>query len=402
MKIKEAAALCGLTEKAIRLYEAKGLIHPASEERGGRIFRDYDDACIRELMTVGILRHANFSMEQIGEMQTSPERIPEIFAAYREEIRANAAQLSALAARIEAIDADALADVDALAAGISGETALPDPEKELPRPTVWQTQHRAWVWDEDFTLGEKEAAYERFLRKYERREKVKDILLAAPREIAAVWACVPRTVRRAVLIASAAWCALVIVLTNMVEITPYTHVFEGVEYRRGDGTVTPITVTFDGELHRYLFKKDYFAGDIRIDGYTPVHWMERTIPMHEADLELFRSSMRLYYEDYPAVLTSKRTPEFYGGDNWDKKIFFGAYNLYLEHFETPADATLVMSVFDLTERTANSSHWSFRGDTGAYIVAPAKTRDDAEYCVRCHLDKLEEIYPPPKPQGETE
>ena len=55
MKIKEAAALCGLTEKAIRLYEAKGLIHPASEERGGRIFRDYDDACIRELMTVGIL-----------------------------------------------------------------------------------------------------------------------------------------------------------------------------------------------------------------------------------------------------------------------------------------------------------------------------------------------------------
>jgi DNA-binding transcriptional MerR regulator len=118
MKIKEAAALCGLTEKAIRLYEAKGLIHPVSEERGGRTFRDYDDACIRELMTVGILRHANFSMEQIGEMQTSPERIPEIFAAYREEIRANAAQLSALAARIEAIDADALADPEKNASGV--------------------------------------------------------------------------------------------------------------------------------------------------------------------------------------------------------------------------------------------------------------------------------------------
>ena len=89
-------------------------------------------------------------------------------------------------------------------------------------------------------------------------------------------------------------------------------------------------------------------------------------------------------------------------DNWDKKFFFGAYNLYLEHFETPADATLVMTVFDLTERTANFSHWIFLGDTGAYIVAPAKTRDDAEYRVRCHLDKLEEIYPSPKPQGETE
>ncbi|MBR5871466.1 MAG: MerR family DNA-binding transcriptional regulator, partial [Clostridia bacterium] len=28
MQIKEAAALCGLTEKAIRLYEEKGLITP--------------------------------------------------------------------------------------------------------------------------------------------------------------------------------------------------------------------------------------------------------------------------------------------------------------------------------------------------------------------------------------
>ena len=402
MKIKEAAALCGLTEKAIRLYEAKGLIHPVSEERGGRIFRDYDDACIRELMTVGILRHANFSMEQIGEMQMSPERIPEIFAAYREEIRANAAQLSALAARIEAIDADALADEDALAAGISGETALPDPEKELPRPTVWQTMRRAWVWDEDFTLGEKEAAYERFLRKYERREKVKDILLAAPREIAAVWACVPRTVRRAVLIASAAWCALVIVLTNMVEITPYTHVFEGVEYRRGDGTVTPITVTFDGELHRYLFKKDYFAGDIRIDGYTAEFWQGEYQPVTKVVWEQFRSSMRLNYEEYPASLTSKRSIEFYSGKNRDKRFSFDSHDLYLENFEEPTDATLLIYIQDLVEKTANSSHWSFRGDTGVYIVAPAKTRDDAEYRVRCHLDKLEELYPPPKPQGETE
>ena len=38
MQIKEAAALCGLTEKAIRLYEEKGLITPTYTEKNGREF----------------------------------------------------------------------------------------------------------------------------------------------------------------------------------------------------------------------------------------------------------------------------------------------------------------------------------------------------------------------------
>ena len=36
MKIKEAAEKTGLTEKAIRLYEDKGLIAPPVTEKGGR------------------------------------------------------------------------------------------------------------------------------------------------------------------------------------------------------------------------------------------------------------------------------------------------------------------------------------------------------------------------------
>ena len=62
MKIKEAARCCGLTEKAIRLYESKGLIRPATAENNGRTFREYDQKCIRDLMTVGILRRAEFSL----------------------------------------------------------------------------------------------------------------------------------------------------------------------------------------------------------------------------------------------------------------------------------------------------------------------------------------------------
>ena len=96
MKIKEAAQYCGLTEKAIRLYEAKGLIHPQTEEKNGRVFREYDSEAIRALLTVGTLRRADFSLEQIGMMQQSPHKIPEVFAAYREEVKSNAARLTAL------------------------------------------------------------------------------------------------------------------------------------------------------------------------------------------------------------------------------------------------------------------------------------------------------------------
>ena len=38
MQIKQAAAQCGLTEKAIRLYEEKGLITPTYTERTGGSF----------------------------------------------------------------------------------------------------------------------------------------------------------------------------------------------------------------------------------------------------------------------------------------------------------------------------------------------------------------------------
>ncbi|MBQ8577183.1 MAG: MerR family transcriptional regulator, partial [Clostridia bacterium] len=68
MHIKEAAALCGLTEKAIRLYEEKGLITPTLTEKNGRMFRDYDENTVAALKTVAALRRAFFSLEQIAEM----------------------------------------------------------------------------------------------------------------------------------------------------------------------------------------------------------------------------------------------------------------------------------------------------------------------------------------------
>ena len=76
MQIKEAAATCGLTEKAIRLYEEKGLITPTYTEINGRKFRDYDEKTVEQLKTIAGLRQSFFSIEQIAAMQTRPRTSP--------------------------------------------------------------------------------------------------------------------------------------------------------------------------------------------------------------------------------------------------------------------------------------------------------------------------------------
>lgn len=124
MKIKEAARTCGVTEKAIRLYEEKGLIHPKHTEQNGRIYRDYDEETLRELQTVAGLRQSFFSMEQIAAMQREPGSIPDIFDAYRKELREQYDRLTALIARADALDGSTFPDAGTLSAALTGNTAL--------------------------------------------------------------------------------------------------------------------------------------------------------------------------------------------------------------------------------------------------------------------------------------
>lgn len=63
MKIQEAAEQLGMTTRAIRFYEQKGLLPPlAKEQNGYRVFNEMD---ISRLRTIGALREMNLSIEQI-------------------------------------------------------------------------------------------------------------------------------------------------------------------------------------------------------------------------------------------------------------------------------------------------------------------------------------------------
>ncbi len=87
MKMKDVVAATGLSEKTIRYYEIKGLIAPHLEYRNGRNYHDFSDADVQMLCDVVTLRHADFSIEEILQMQKRNFSIAEILTNYQERIK---------------------------------------------------------------------------------------------------------------------------------------------------------------------------------------------------------------------------------------------------------------------------------------------------------------------------
>ena len=65
MRIKEAEQRTGLTAKAIRLYESKGLLKPARETEND--YRDYTEEDVSRLKNIAILRKLDLSVAEIKE-----------------------------------------------------------------------------------------------------------------------------------------------------------------------------------------------------------------------------------------------------------------------------------------------------------------------------------------------
>ena len=65
MRIKEAEQRTGLTAKAIRLYESKGLLKPARETEND--YRDYTEEDVARLKTIAILRKLDVPVKTIKE-----------------------------------------------------------------------------------------------------------------------------------------------------------------------------------------------------------------------------------------------------------------------------------------------------------------------------------------------
>lgn len=381
MKIKEAAQTCGLTEKAIRLYESKGLITPVTEEKNGRTFRDYSEDNVRTLTTIGALRRAGFSLEQIARMQTAPACIPEVFAAYRAELSENVDRMAALANALDRVDVKAGMELDAFAAAlmqailpVDGTPDLPAEANIVPILPDEPRSYRWAVWDEGIAADEKEAAYQRFLVKYARREALVERLMAIPRAIAGLCRRLPRQLRRGIGIGMPVLLIALLILTQACLITPFTHTFTGVLYHRGDpdpAHVEPITVTFDGELRRFLWKADYFSGLVEAEGfvlYDRRYFKTLQDPALEVRLEYEKLRGNPTWE-WGATIEWRNAARLSISDGW-----------WTRGWESGENMALVLAVMEPTG--ANRRSWS--SSEGWYIVCPAETRDDAEFLVRTY------------------
>ncbi|MGI5960213.1 MAG: MerR family transcriptional regulator [Massiliimalia sp.] len=93
MKIKELCEKTGLTPRAVRLYEEKGLFFPEKQNRNGRIHREYTAEDERRLRQICILRKFRFSLEEIKTMINSPEQVSTVWENHLTQMRNEAEQL---------------------------------------------------------------------------------------------------------------------------------------------------------------------------------------------------------------------------------------------------------------------------------------------------------------------
>ncbi len=309
MQIKEAAATCGLTEKAIRLYEEKRLITPRYTEINGRKFRDYDDETVEQLKVIAGLRQSFFSLEQIAAMQNTPEDIPAIFTAYRDELRGKFRALEELVERADAVVPESLTSADALAQALGGTLSAPtEPAQitgetaEIPAEEPYRIRRvethavpemRFRVWDEDVDRDAREAAYQRYLRYAKEWERSYDTALKIDK-VKHFWLYpVGKFVVLPLLCIAVIGCFLYFVgWRTKVDITytGYEITFsdtvwdeiraklnalpEGVKPHEMDVSGFPqavesetISIRFDGWMTDYLFRDDIFEGLILSDGF---------------------------------------------------------------------------------------------------------------------------------------
>ena len=94
MKMKEICARSGLTERAVRLYCERGLVHPDKHWDRGREYLEFSDHNLRELTVVSELRRAEFTLEEIALMLEKPETCGDVLAGWRGRVAEQNQRLS--------------------------------------------------------------------------------------------------------------------------------------------------------------------------------------------------------------------------------------------------------------------------------------------------------------------
>lgn len=135
MKIKDVSLKTGLSKKTIRFYEAEGLVTPEKTYQNGRAYRSYSEENLETLSKIAVLRRARFSVEEIRQIQQTPDQIPAIFQRYRERLHRERKNLEQVLKVADAIEQTSLTSEAVLVARMQPVTA------ELPLPAADMHPH---------------------------------------------------------------------------------------------------------------------------------------------------------------------------------------------------------------------------------------------------------------------
>lgn len=100
MQVKDVEKLTGLSTKAIRLYEEKGLIEVARNPLND--YRDYSEDNVRQLRLIKLLRYFEFSLAEITALLALPEE--DLQSALREKKRGINQQAEELTDKVDLLD----------------------------------------------------------------------------------------------------------------------------------------------------------------------------------------------------------------------------------------------------------------------------------------------------------
>jgi len=241
--MKDACTRTGLTERAVRLYIEKGLLHPWQEEQNDRVLTFFSEEDIARLEDIAVLRKAGFSIDSIVTMTKYPQTIGDIVREQLEKTLQEAEESRAVSELLQNAAKENCRTVHELCTALNRE-----PMHSIPVPHADS--------EPDFSKFEDATEQERLdgivdhvitQRKVEKREKKLEKL----KKIGKVAGCIA-------LVLGVIWA--VNFIPKKIDRTMTCYQYNGTT---GEVACT-VEVTVKGKLYTPLFVHAFFKGDIAI------------------------------------------------------------------------------------------------------------------------------------------
>lgn len=159
LRIGQLAARSGVSAKALRLYEVRGLLQPDAHSGSG--YRLYGAAALTRLNEIGVLKRAGFTLAEIGKLLrrkgSAVALVEARIVALRHEVRAKSQALEALQHAWRGLDSTS-SNIDQLLENIRMNDKL---DVQLSPAEMAEFKQRANILGKHFTPEEREQMRQR-------------------------------------------------------------------------------------------------------------------------------------------------------------------------------------------------------------------------------------------------